>query len=129
MREYLSKLKPKDINDLAAMNALYRPGPMKLIPDFIDKRFGKQKITYLHPSMENSLKDTYGIIVYQEQVMQIAREVAGFTMAQADNMRKAMGKKIKEKMIQHNSNIYMECKVFSKATDNIKDYISKNVKW
>jgi len=100
MREYLSKLKPKDINDLAAMNALYRPGPMKLIPDFIDKRFGKQKITYLHPLMENSLKDTYGIIVYQEQVMQIAREVAGFTMAQADNMRKAMGKKIKEKMQQ-----------------------------
>ena len=82
------------------MNALYRPGPMKLIPDFIDKRFGKQKITYLHPLMENSLKDTYGIIVYQEQVMQIAREVAGFTMAQADNMRKAMGKKIKEKMQQ-----------------------------
>lgn len=100
MREYLSKLKPKDINDLAAMNALYRPGPMKLIPDFIEKRFGKKDITYLHPLMENSLKDTYGIIVYQEQVMQIAREVAGFTMAQADNMRKAMGKKIKEKMQQ-----------------------------
>lgn len=100
MREYLSKLKPKNINDLAAMNALYRPGPMKLIPDFIDKRFGKQPITYLHPKMENALKETYGIIVYQEQVMQIAREVAGFTMAQADNMRKAMGKKIKQKMNQ-----------------------------
>ncbi len=100
MREYLSKLKPKNINDLAAMNALYRPGPMKLIPDFIEKRFGRQPITYLHPKMENSLKETYGIIVYQEQVMQIGREVAGFTMAQADNMRKAMGKKIKEKMIQ-----------------------------
>lgn len=98
MREYLSKLKPKDINDLAAMNALYRPGPMKLIPDFIDKRFGRKEISYLHPLMENALKDTYGIIVYQEQVMQIAREVAGFTMSQADNMRKAMGKKIKEKM-------------------------------
>ncbi|HWQ82823.1 MAG TPA: DNA polymerase III subunit alpha [Ignavibacteria bacterium] len=100
MREYLSKLKPKNINDLAAMNALYRPGPMKLIPDFIDKRYGRKQITYLHPLMENALKDTYGIIVYQEQVMQIAREVAGFTMAQADNMRKAMGKKIKEKMQQ-----------------------------
>ncbi len=100
MREYLSKLKPKNINDLAAMNALYRPGPMKLIPDFIDKRFGKKEVTYLHPLMENSLKETYGIIVFQEQVMQIAREVAGFTMAQADNMRKAMGKKIKEMMAQ-----------------------------
>jgi len=100
MREYLSKLKPQNINDLAAMNALYRPGPMKLIPDFIDKRHGRKKITYLHPLMEKALKDTYGIIVYQEQVMQIAREVAGFSMAQADNMRKAMGKKIKEKMQQ-----------------------------
>lgn len=100
MREYLSRLKPKDINDLAAMNALYRPGPMKLIPDFIEKRFGEKEITYLHPLMENALRDTYGIIVYQEQVMQIAREVAGFTMAQADNMRKAMGKKIRDKMQQ-----------------------------
>lgn len=98
MREYLSKLKPKNINDLAAMNALYRPGPMKLIPDFIDKRHGKKPITYLHPVLENSLKETYGIIVYQEQVMEIAREFAGFSMAEADNMRKAMGKKDKEIM-------------------------------
>ncbi|MCB0721399.1 MAG: DNA polymerase III subunit alpha [Ignavibacteriae bacterium] len=98
MREYLAKMKPKNINDLAAMNALYRPGPMKLIPDFIEKRFGRKEVTYLHPLMENSLKETYGIIVFQEQVMQIAREVAGFTMAQADNMRKAMGKKIKAMM-------------------------------
>jgi len=98
MREYLAKLKPKNINDLAAMNALYRPGPMKLIPDFIDKRFGRKPIEYLHESLENSLKETYGIIVYQEQVMQIAREFSGFSMAEADNMRKAMGKKDKEKM-------------------------------
>ncbi|MBM4157564.1 MAG: DNA polymerase III subunit alpha [Ignavibacteria bacterium] len=100
MREYLSKLKPKNIEDLAAMNALYRPGPMKLIPDFIEKRPGKKQISYMHPKMENVLKETYGIIVYQEQVMQIARDIAGFTMAQADNMRKAIGKKIKEKMKQ-----------------------------
>ena len=100
MRESLAKLKPKNINDLAAMNALYRPGPMKLIPDFIDKRFARKPITYLHPKMENTLKETYGIIVYQEQVMQIARDVAGFSLAEADNMRKAMGKKIKEKMME-----------------------------
>ncbi len=100
MREYLSKLKPKNINDLAAMNALYRPGPMKLIPDFINKRFGREPISYMHPKLEKVLKETYGIIVYQEQAMQIAREIAGFTMAQADNMRKAMGKKIPEKMRQ-----------------------------
>lgn len=100
MREYLAKLKPQNIDDLAMMNALYRPGPMKLIPDVIDKRFGRKPITYMHPKMEPVLKETYGTIVYQEQVMQIAREIAGFTMAQADNMRKAMGKKIKEKMAQ-----------------------------
>jgi DNA polymerase III subunit alpha len=100
MKEYLSKMKPKNINDLAIMNALNRPGPMKLIPDLIDKRFGRKPTTYMHPKMEPALKETYGIIIYQEQVMQIAREVAGFTMAQADNMRKAMGKKIKEKMKQ-----------------------------
>lgn len=100
MKEYLSKMKPQNINDLAIMNALNRPGPMKLIPDLIDKRYGRKPITYMHPKMENALKETYGIIIYQEQVMQIAREVAGFTMAQADNMRKAMGKKIKEKMKQ-----------------------------
>ncbi len=100
MREYLAKLKPKNISDLAAMNALYRPGPMKFIPDFIEKRFGRKPITYIHPKMENTLKETYGIIVYQEQVMQIARDIAGFSLAEADNMRKAMGKKIKEKMMQ-----------------------------
>ncbi|MDQ3019459.1 MAG: DNA polymerase III subunit alpha [Bacteroidota bacterium] len=100
MRESLAKLKPKNINDLAAMNALYRPGPMKLIPDFIDKRFGRKPITYPHPKMEDTLKETYGIIVYQEQVMQIARDVAGFSLAEADNMRKAMGKKKKEILIK-----------------------------
>ena len=98
MREYLAKLKPENINDLAAMNALYRPGPMKLIPEFIDRRFKRKPINYLDPVLEKSLKETYGIIVYQEQVMQIARDFAGFSMAEADNMRKAMGKKIKEKM-------------------------------
>ncbi|MGH2574436.1 MAG: DNA polymerase III subunit alpha [Ignavibacteria bacterium] len=93
MREYLSKLKPKDINDLAAMNALYRPGPMDLIPEFIDKKLGRKEITYLHPKIESILKETYGIIVYQEQVMQIVREFAGYSLAKADIVRRAMGKK------------------------------------
>jgi len=93
MREYLSKLKPKSIDDLAAMNALYRPGPMEFIGDFIDRKFGRQEIEYLHPSMEPILKSTYGIIVFQEQVMQLASTIAGFTLAQADIMRRAMGKK------------------------------------
>jgi DNA polymerase-3 subunit alpha len=93
MREYLCKLKPRDINDLAAMNALYRPGPMDLIPDFIDKKNGKKEVTYLHPVMETILKDTYGIIVFQEQVMQLVRVIAGYSLGKADIVRRAMGKK------------------------------------
>ncbi len=93
MREYLKQLKPKDLEELTAMNALYRPGPMDNIPEFIDRKFGKKEIKYLHPIMENSLKKTYGIIVYQEQVMQLARDIAGFTLGEADVLRKAMGKK------------------------------------
>lgn len=93
MREYLAKLKPKDIIDLAAMNALYRPGPMDLIPDFIDKKSGKKEITYVTHEIEPILKETYGIIVYQEQVMQLVREVAGYSLAKADLVRRAMGKK------------------------------------
>jgi DNA polymerase-3 subunit alpha len=92
-REYLAKLKPKDINDLAAMNGLNRPGPMELIPDFIDKKLGKTEITYLHPSIEPVLKETYGILIYQEQVMQLVRLVAGHSLAKADIVRRAMGKK------------------------------------
>ena len=98
MREYLKKLKPSVIEDLIAMNALYRPGPMQNIDDFISRKHGRKKIVYPHPLMEPILKETYGIIVYQEQVMQIAHEIAGFTLAEADIMRRAMGKKIKALM-------------------------------
>lgn len=98
MREFLKRLKPTVIEDLIAMNALYRPGPMDNISDFIARKHGKNKIVYPHPAMEPILRETYGIIVYQEQVMQIAHEVAGFTLAEADIMRRAMGKKIKELM-------------------------------
>ena len=98
MREFLKKLQPTVLDDLIAMNALYRPGPMSNIDDFISRKHGKNKIVYTHPLMEPILKETYGIIVYQEQVMQIAHEVAGFTLAEADIMRRAMGKKIKSLM-------------------------------
>ncbi len=93
MRDYLKKLKPSGIEDLIAMNALYRPGPMAMIDDFINRKQGRAKIKYLHPSLEPILKDTYGIIVYQEQVMQIGSQVGGFSLAKADLMRRAMGKK------------------------------------
>lgn len=93
MQKYLKMLRPTNLEDLTAMNALYRPGPMDNIPEFCSRKQGKSPITYLHPLMEPSLKTTYGIIVYQEQVMQLARDIAGFTLAQADLMRRAMGKK------------------------------------
>ena len=98
MREYLKKLKPTVIEDLIAMNALYRPGPMRNIDDFISRKHGDKQILYLHPLLKPILKETYGIIVYQEQVMQIANEIAGFSLAEADIMRRAMGKKIESLM-------------------------------
>ncbi|HTO93062.1 MAG TPA: DNA polymerase III subunit alpha [Bacteroidota bacterium] len=98
MADWLRKLKPTSISDLVAMNALYRPGPMEMIGDFIARKHGTQKITYAHPALEPILRETYGVIVYQEQVMKIASEVAGFTLAKADLMRRAMGKKDKALM-------------------------------
>ena len=93
MREYLRKLKPDRLDDLIAMNALYRPGPMDNIPSYIERRHGREEVSYLHPVLEKFLELTYGIIVYQEQVMQIAQAVGGFSLGGADQMRRAMGKK------------------------------------
>jgi len=93
MRDNLMKLKPECLEDLIAMNALYRPGPMQMIPDFIDRKHGRKKVSYLHPKLEDILKNTYGVIVYQEQVMRIATDLAGFTLGKADIFRKAIGKK------------------------------------
>lgn len=95
MRRYLRQLKPTEFEDLVAMGALYRPGPMEFIPDYIAGKHGLKKITYLHPKLKPILEKTYGIAVYQEQVLQIARDLAGFTYGQADVLRKAVGKKIK----------------------------------
>ena len=95
MRHYLKELKPTELEDIIAMISLYRPGPMELIPQYIRRKFGKEKITYLHPLLEPILKNTYGVGVYQEQMMRIARDLAGFTLAEADTLRKAIGKKIK----------------------------------
>jgi len=98
MREFLKKLKPTELEDLIAMNALYRPGPMNNINTYIDRKHGKKKISYPHPELEPILKETHGIIVYQEQVMQIANIIGGLSLAEADIMRRAMGKKIAELM-------------------------------
>jgi DNA polymerase III subunit alpha len=98
MREFLKKLKPTALEDLIAMNALYRPGPMNSINDYIDRKYAKKKIIYPHTDLKPILEETHGIIVYQEQVMQIANEIGGFSMAEADMMRRAMGKKISSLM-------------------------------
>src|SRR5206468_4607711 len=91
-RDALRGLRPEQLEDLIAMVSLYRPGPMELIPDFIQRKHGRSKITYEHPAMEKFTRETYGIMVYQEQIMQIASEMAGFTMGEADILRRAMGR-------------------------------------
>lgn len=98
MKRYLKQLKPTVFEDIIAMVALYRPGPMQWIDDFIARKHGLRKIEYLHPAMKSALENTYGVIVYQEQVMQISKEMCGFTGGQADTLRKAIGKKIPEVM-------------------------------
>ncbi len=98
MRDLLKRLRPERLEDVIALVALYRPGPMEMIPDFINRRHGRVKISYDHPLMEKFLHETYGVMVYQEQVMQIASEMAGFTMGEADILRRAMGKKNPELM-------------------------------
>ena len=95
MQKYLRDLKPDKFDDLIAMNALYRPGPMEYIPDFISRKHGRQAVTYDLPEMEEYLKDTYGICTYQEQVMLLSQKLAGFSKGDADVLRKAMGKKQK----------------------------------
>ena len=98
MQKYMIQLQPSRFEDLIAMNALYRPGPMEYIPDFIERKHGRQEIVYDLPEMERYLKNTYGITVYQEQVMLLSRELAGFTRGESDTLRKAMGKKKIEMM-------------------------------
>lgn len=98
MQKYLRELQPSTFEDLIAMNALYRPGPMDYIPQFIARKHGREPITYDIPIMEKYLKDTYGITVYQEQVMLLSRLLADFTRGESDALRKAMGKKLKDKL-------------------------------
>ena len=98
MQKYLRELQPSTFEDLIAMNALYRPGPMDYIPDFIDRKQGRKPVEYDIPCMETYLKDTYGITVYQEQVMLLSRQLADFTRGESDTLRKAMGKKLIDKL-------------------------------
>ncbi len=101
MKKFLKKLKPTRLEDLIAMNALYRPGPMKFIDNYIARKHGQEEVEYDHPLLESILKETYGIMIYQEQVMKIAQVLSGYDLGSADMLRRAMGKKKVEEMIKH----------------------------
>src|SRR6201993_2809949 len=109
MRDILRKAKPQLLDDLIALNALYRPGPLRsgMVDDFIARKQGKTEVKYELPQLEPILRETYGVIAYQEQVMRIARELGGFTLGEADILRKAMGKK-KADVMQAQRNKFIE---------------------
>ncbi len=109
MKRYLKQLKPSVFEDIIAMVALYRPGPMDYIPDFIGGKHGTKKVEYLHPKLEPILRNTYGVAVYQEQLMQIARDLAGFSLGEADVLRKAVGKKIVELVAEQREKFIEGC--------------------
>jgi len=109
MRDALRGLRPERLEDVIAMVSLYRPGPMDLIPEFIARKHGRAKITYEHPAMEKFTRETYGIMVYQEQIMQIASEMAGFSMGEADTLRRAMGKKDRDLMATQRAKFLAGC--------------------
>jgi DNA polymerase-3 subunit alpha len=120
MKKVLTRLKPTSLEDIVAVNALYRPGPMEQIPLFIDRKHGKKKVEYLHPDLEPILKNTYGVIVYQEQIMQIAAVMAGFSLGEADLLRRAVGKKKKEVLAEERNHFVSGClkKGYDETTAN-----------
>lgn len=112
MRKYLKQLKPTKLDDLIAMNALYRPGPMQFIPEYIDRKHGRKEVEYPHPDLQEILEPTYGIMIYQEQIMKAAQKIANYSLGDADLLRRAMGKKKKEVMAKQ-EDIFV-----SRAVDN-----------
>ncbi|MFV0593469.1 MAG: DNA polymerase III subunit alpha [Draconibacterium sp.] len=121
MKKHLRELKPNRFEDLVAMNALYRPGPMEYIPDYIARKHGRQKVDYDVPMMEKYLSDTYGITVFQEQVMLLSRLLAGFTRGDSDTLRKAMGKKIMAVMNKLKAKFVEGCKANFQFVDECKN--------
>ncbi|HEX7174560.1 MAG TPA: DNA polymerase III subunit alpha [Pyrinomonadaceae bacterium] len=111
MQEICRKLRPKSIEDLSALNALYRPGPLDggMVDDYIDRYHGRKPIEYITPEMEETLRNTYGILVYQEQIMQLAQRLGGYSLGEADLMRRAMGKKKREEMAEHEEKFVTGC--------------------
>ncbi|MDD3292918.1 MAG: DNA polymerase III subunit alpha [Candidatus Pacebacteria bacterium] len=122
MRRYLKQLKPTEIDDIIAMVALYRPGPMQHIPDYIRGKHNKATIKYIHPKLKPILESTYGIPLYQEQIMRIAQDMAGFTLSEADILRKAIGKKI-EKLLMEQKEKFVD----GMKTNNINEKIAEEI--
>jgi DNA polymerase-3 subunit alpha len=132
MKRYLKQLKPSEFEDIIAMVALYRPGPMQLIADYIARKHKKKKIEYLHPKLEPILKNTYAIPVYQEQIMEIARSLAGFSLAEADVLRKAIGKKIKKLLMEQKDKFIDGCvknNIDRKIAQKIWAWIEPNARY
>jgi len=124
MKKHLKELKPTVFGDITAMVALYRPGPMQFIDTFINRKHGREKISYEHPSMEAALKDTYGVTVYQEQVMRLSKDMAGFTGGQADTLRKAIGKKKADLMAKMKDEFISGC-VKNEITQSVAESVWK----
>jgi len=122
MKKHIKDLKPTVFEDIIAMVAMYRPGPMQFIESFINRKHGREKITYDHPSMEEALKDTYGVTIYQEQVMKLSKDMALFTGGQADTLRKAIGKKIASLMAKMKDDFINGC-----VKNNIKKELAESV--
>jgi DNA polymerase III subunit alpha len=122
MRESLRKLKPDRFGDIIAMVSLYRPGPMDNIPTYINRKYGLEKVDYLHPLIQSVLEETYGVIIYQEQVMQIAQRLSGYSLGEADLLRRAMGKKIKAEMDKQRAR-FVEGAVKNEVNKGQADYI------
>ena len=122
MRKLIKRLHPDNFNDLIALVALFRPGPMNMIDDFVDRKHGQASLDYLHPALEHILKPTYGVILYQEQVMQIAQKLAGYTLGSADILRRAMGKKKPAEMAKQRS-IFVEGAIKNGVANRLATHI------
>src|SRR5690625_5988059 len=109
MKRELKDLKPNELTDIIALNALYRPGPMDQIPTFINRKNNKAPVTYIHEDLKPILKDTYGVLVYQEQIMKIAHEIAGFSLGEADLLRRAVSKKDADVMANLKKEYLKDC--------------------
>jgi len=127
MRRTLRDMQPSEFRDIIAVIALFRPGPMDYIGSYIDRKYGREEVTYAHPALEPILKDTYGIIVYQEQIIRILTDLAGYSAGEADELRRAVGKKKKDVMLQGHDVFVEGCKQHSNINEDVADAIYNDI--